>query len=64
MTYIINSKNHYHETMLMIFEMMNKGEQNLSSVELLELSEWTKAAEIYEDKVLNLSFRKELENQS
>jgi hypothetical protein len=48
----------------MIFEMMNKGEQNLSSVELLELSEWTKAAEIYEDKVLNLSFRKELENQS
>jgi hypothetical protein len=64
MAYIIISKNHYHETMLMIFEMMKKGEPNLSSVELLELSEWTKAAEIYEDKVLNLSFRKELENQS
>lgn len=63
MTYIINSKNHYQETMLMIFEMMNKGEKNLSSEELLELSEWTKAAKIYEDKVLNLSFRKELENQ-
>jgi antitoxin component HigA of HigAB toxin-antitoxin module len=43
---------------------MNKGEQNLSPEELVELSEMTNAAELYEDNILNLNFRKEPETIS
>ena len=55
MEYKINSKKHYHETMVKIYEWMNKGEQNLSPEELVELSEMTNAAELYEDNILNLN---------
>jgi HTH-type transcriptional regulator/antitoxin HigA len=64
MEYKINSKKHYHETMVKIYEWMNKGEQNLSPEELVELSEMTNAAELYEDNILNLNFRKEPETIS
>jgi antitoxin component HigA of HigAB toxin-antitoxin module len=64
MKYKINSKKHYHETMVKIYEWMNKGEQNLSPEELVELSEMTNAAELYEDNILNLNFRKEPETIS
>ena len=64
MEYSIKSKKHYHETMVKIYDWMNRGEQNLSPEELSELAAMAKASEEYEDKVLNLSFRKEPETIS
>jgi HTH-type transcriptional regulator / antitoxin HigA len=54
MKYAITSKKHYHETMVAIYNLMNKGESNLSTAELKKLSAMTKAAEDYEDNVLGL----------
>jgi HTH-type transcriptional regulator/antitoxin HigA len=54
MKYMINSKKAYHETMVAIYNLMNKGENNLTSVEIKKLSAMTEAAEKYEDGVLGL----------
>jgi len=61
MKYEIHSKKHYHETMVGIYELMNKGELNLSPEDKMNLAEIANAAELYEDQVLKLNFRKEPE---
>ncbi len=61
MRYEIKSKKHYHETMVAIFNLMNKGEANLSVKELKELSAMTVASEHYEDEVLGLKPQKQPE---
>jgi HTH-type transcriptional regulator/antitoxin HigA len=50
----IISKKQYHETMVAVYELMNKGEQKLTKVELKRLAVITKAAEKYEDETLGL----------
>src|ERR1700744_4045914 len=52
--FFIESEKHYHETMIEIYNLMNKGEADLSESELEQLSIKAKAAELYEDEVLNL----------
>lgn len=59
MSYFIRSRKHYHETMVKIYEMMNKGEQAHSPEELAILSEMTISAEKYEDEIMKTGFRKE-----
>lgn len=54
MKVIIQSKKQYHETMVEIYSLMNKGEKNLSKKELTQLSLMSIAAEKYEDEVLGL----------
>jgi HTH-type transcriptional regulator/antitoxin HigA len=48
--FIITSKRQYHETMAMIYRLMNKGEDNLAKPEIIKLRLMTKAAEKYEDE--------------
>lgn len=62
MKYKIKSKKEYHQTMVDVYEMMNKGESNLSSKELEKLAIMSEAAEKYENEVLGLSFQKQPEN--
>lgn len=50
---IANDKN-YHETMIAIYDLMNKGEANLTASELKTLQQMAIAAEKYEDEVLGL----------
>jgi HTH-type transcriptional regulator/antitoxin HigA len=52
--FLIDSNKNYHDTMLIIYQIMNKGEFNLKSHELEELESMTRAAEKYEDDVLHL----------
>lgn len=59
MKHTINSKKAYHETMVEIYNLMNKGEANLSAVEFKKLAAMADAAEKYEDEVLDLRPRKE-----
>ncbi|PWU02692.1 MAG: transcriptional regulator [Bacteroidetes bacterium] len=54
MKYEINSKREYHQTMLDIFKLMDKGESNLSTTELKKLAAMSAAAEKYEDEELGL----------
>jgi antitoxin component HigA of HigAB toxin-antitoxin module len=54
MKFMINSKKAYHETMIAIYNLMNKGENNLTSVEIKKLTAMTEGAEKYEDEVLGL----------
>jgi HTH-type transcriptional regulator/antitoxin HigA len=54
MKHTIPSKKAYHETMVAIYNLMNKGEANLTSKELKTLEAMAKAAEDYEDNVLGL----------
>ena len=54
MKYTINSKKEYHQTMVDVYELMNKGEQFLSEAELNKLSTMAEAAEKYENDVLHL----------
>lgn len=54
MKYEIKSKKAYHELMVEIYTLMNKGEANLKSVELKKLAAMSAAAENYEDTVLGL----------
>jgi len=54
MAYNIQSKEHYHETMEKIYEMMNKRQQALSPEDLILLTNMTKAAEKYEDEILKI----------
>jgi len=59
MKYEIKSKKAYHELMVEIYTLMNKGEANLKSVELKKLAAMSAAAENYEDTVLGLKPGKE-----
>ncbi len=59
MKHIINSKKAYHQTMIDVYNLMNKGEANLTSVELKKLAAMAEAAEKYEDEVLGLQPRKQ-----
>jgi len=54
MKHEIKSKKAYHETMVAVYELMNKGEANLTQKELRSLQSMAKAAEDYEDNVLGL----------
>lgn len=54
MKYKINSKKEYHQTMVEVYELMNKGEKKLSKEEVNKLSVMSEAAEKYEDEVLKL----------
>jgi len=54
MKYKINSKKEYHQTMVDVYELMNKGEQFLSQAELNKLSIMAEAAKKYENDVLHL----------
>ena len=50
----ITSKKAYHETMVAVYDLMSKGEANLTPKELKQLAAMAKAAEEYEDQVLGL----------
>ncbi len=59
MKYRIDSEKHYHETMILIYELMDKGEANLSSSDTGKLMAMTVEAERFEDEVLGLKPKKE-----
>lgn len=59
MKHSIHSKKDYHETMVGIYRLMEKGEDNLTAAELKQLASMTVAAEKYEDEVLQLQPPKE-----
>jgi antitoxin component HigA of HigAB toxin-antitoxin module len=59
MKYEIKSKKAYHELMVDIYTLMNKGEANLSATEIKRLVAMSSAAEHYEDTVLGLKTKKE-----
>ncbi|WP_146863144.1 helix-turn-helix domain-containing protein [Chitinophaga cymbidii] len=59
MKHQISSKKAYHETMITIYKLMDKGEENLKPEELKKLSAMVVAAEKYEDEVLGLKPQKE-----
>lgn len=59
MKHAIPSKKAYHETMIAVYNLMNKGEANLTTKELKTLEAMAKAAEEYEDNVLGLKPGKE-----
>ena len=52
--YEISSKKTYHETMLSIYQLLDKGEHNLSASEHKKLAAMSVAAEKYEHEVLGL----------
>jgi HTH-type transcriptional regulator/antitoxin HigA len=52
--FLIATDKNYHETMIAIYELMNRGENNLTSEELEQLRVMAIAAEKYEDEVLHL----------
>ena len=54
MKHVINSKKEYHETMVKVYNLMNKGEDKLTSIQLQKLTAMAGAAEKYEDEVLGL----------
>jgi antitoxin component HigA of HigAB toxin-antitoxin module len=52
--FLITTDKNYHETMVTILDLMNKGEANLNTEEIGQLRAMAVAAEKYEDEVLNL----------
>ena len=54
MKYQIKSKKEYHQTMVEVYDLMNKSEHNLSECEMNRLSVLAEEAERYEDEVLQL----------
>jgi HTH-type transcriptional regulator/antitoxin HigA len=52
--FLIATDKNYHETMIAIYEMMNKGEANLTPKEIEQLKIMALAAEKYEDEILHL----------
>jgi HTH-type transcriptional regulator/antitoxin HigA len=54
MEYKIASEKQYHETMILIYDLMNKGGANLDESENEKLIAMTIAAEKFEDEVLDL----------
>jgi len=55
----IKSKKEYHEMMVEIYNLMNKGESKLTKLDSTKLSKMSIAAELYEDNVLGLKPLKE-----
>jgi HTH-type transcriptional regulator / antitoxin HigA len=58
----INSKKEYHEMMVEIYKLMNKGEGKLTKSESTRLSQMAIVAESYEENVLGLKPFKEPAN--
>ena len=58
MKYQIKSKREYHQTMIQVYDLMNKGEHTLSEDQLSKLSVMAEAAEKYENEVLGLGVLK------
>ena len=58
MTHKIHSKKDYHETMVAVYTLMNKGEAKLTNTEVKKLAVMAEAAEKYEDEVLGLKPQK------
>ncbi|MEN9883600.1 MAG: hypothetical protein RLZZ420_817 [Bacteroidota bacterium] len=58
MKYHIKSKREYHQTMVQVYDLMNKGEHSLSEDQLSKLSVMAEAAEKYENEVLGLGVLK------
>ena len=54
MEYAITSEKQYHETMILIYDLMNKGEANLTGADTQKLIAMTTATEKFEDEVLGL----------
>jgi antitoxin component HigA of HigAB toxin-antitoxin module len=54
MNFEIKSKKEYHQAMVDIYNLMNKGESKLNKTELKKLAAMSVAAEKYEDEVLGL----------
>ena len=54
MEYKIASEKQYHETMILIYDLMNKGGANLDEPDNEKLMAMTIAAEKFEDEVLGL----------
>ena len=54
MKHEIKSRKAYHETMVAVYNLMNKGEANLTEIEMMKLAAMAKAAEEYEDMVMGL----------
>lgn len=57
----IQSKRAYHEMMVEIYKLMNKGEAKLTKLESTKLSKMAIAVELYEDEILGLKPFKEPE---
>ncbi len=53
-TTTITSKKEYHQQMVLIYELMNKGEKELTKTELKKLGELSATVEKFEDEVLKL----------
>ena len=60
----IKSKKEYHEMMVDIYNLMNKGEAKLTKIESSKLSKMAMAAELYEENILGLKPFKEPETIS
>ena len=54
MEYVITSEKHYHQTMIMIYDLMNKGEAGLTDADTEKLAAMANATEKFEDEVLGL----------
>jgi hypothetical protein len=52
----IKSKKEYHENMATIYNLMNKGENNLTKAEIKFLTLLSISTEIYENKNENIDF--------
>jgi HTH-type transcriptional regulator / antitoxin HigA len=52
--FVISSKKQYHETMANVYELMNKGETNLTKTEAKKLGLMVNAAEKFEDETMGL----------
>lgn len=59
MKHAITSKKGYHETMVKVYRLMDKGEENLKPDELKQLAAMAVAAEKFENEVLGLKPQKE-----
>jgi len=60
----IKSKKEYHEMMVEIYNLMNKGEGKLTKIESSKLSKMAMAAELFEENILGLKPFKEPETIS
>lgn len=54
MEYLITSEKHYHESMIAIYDLMNKGDKNIPVEDMEKLKAMTKATEKFEDEVMGL----------
>ncbi len=50
---VITTKKQYHDIMAAIYELMNKGETNLTKSELERVRQMAEAAELFEDETLD-----------